>query len=190
MIAATQRPTQKVMGQGAVRSQMDIRACCRVRERRDVDLILGQGMLSAGWHAHTLNAPGKFLISAPGHDIPRRARAYLLTDETVAATAGRYAATRPALDEISQRALTDRPLADASFEATGESAGDDDPGAILWAALSIAPEEGIPVAGLVAATGMSHRWVNYRLRALADSGQAIQLKRGMWRAITPESDIP
>ena len=70
MIAATQRPTQKVMGQGAVRSQMDIRTCFRVRERRDVDLILGQGMLSAGWHAHTLNAPGKFLISAPGHDIP------------------------------------------------------------------------------------------------------------------------
>jgi len=36
------------MGQGAVRSQMDIRTCFRVRERRDVDLILGQGMLSAG----------------------------------------------------------------------------------------------------------------------------------------------
>lgn len=189
MIAATQRPTQKVMGQGAVRSQMDIRTCFRVRERRDVDLILGQGMLAAGWHAHTLNAPGKFLISAPGHDIPRRGRAYLLTDETVQATAGHYAATRPALDEISQRALTDRPPAEVTLEAAGETTGDD-PDAILSAALSIAPEDGIPVAGLVAATGMSHRWVNYRLRALADSGQAIQLKRGMWRAITPESDIP
>lgn len=42
MIAATQRPTQKVMGQGAVRSQMDIRICFRVRERRDVDLVFGQ----------------------------------------------------------------------------------------------------------------------------------------------------
>ena len=57
LIAATQRPTQKAMGQGAVRSQMDIRICFRVRERKDVDLILGQGMLTAGWHAHTLNAP-------------------------------------------------------------------------------------------------------------------------------------
>jgi S-DNA-T family DNA segregation ATPase FtsK/SpoIIIE len=169
MTAATQRPTQKVMGQGAVRSQMDIRTCFRVRERRDADLILGQGMLAAGWHAHTLNAPGKFLISAPGHDIPRRGRAYLLTDETVAATAERYAATRPALDEISQRALTGRPPAEATVEAAGETTGDD-PDAILSAALSIAPEDGIPVAGLVAATGMSHRWVNYRLRALADSG--------------------
>ena len=58
LIAATQRPTQKAMGQGAVRSQMDLRICFRVREPRDVDLILGQGMLKAGWDAHNLNAPG------------------------------------------------------------------------------------------------------------------------------------
>jgi S-DNA-T family DNA segregation ATPase FtsK/SpoIIIE len=31
LIAATQRPTQKAMGQGAVRSQMDTRICFRVR---------------------------------------------------------------------------------------------------------------------------------------------------------------
>src|ERR1700733_4089269 len=37
LIAATQRPTQKAMGQGAGRSQMDTRICFRVRERRDVD---------------------------------------------------------------------------------------------------------------------------------------------------------
>jgi len=43
LIAATQRPTQKAVGQGALRSQMDVRVCFRVRERRDVDLILGQG---------------------------------------------------------------------------------------------------------------------------------------------------
>ena len=49
LIAATQRPTQKAMGQGAVRSQMDLRICFRVREQRDVDLVLGQGMLRAGW---------------------------------------------------------------------------------------------------------------------------------------------
>ena len=61
LIAATQRPTQKAMGQGAVRSQMDLRICFRVREPRDVDLVLGQGMLRAGWDAHNLNAPGKFL---------------------------------------------------------------------------------------------------------------------------------
>src|SRR5215471_14555338 len=90
LIAATQRPTQKAMGQGALRSMMDIRVCFRVRERRDVDLILGQGMLAAGWHPHTLNAPGKFLVSAPEHDIPRRARAYMVTDEVVTETASRH----------------------------------------------------------------------------------------------------
>ncbi len=51
LIAATQRPTQKAMGQGAVRSQMDLRICFRVREPRDVDLVLGQGMLRGGWDA-------------------------------------------------------------------------------------------------------------------------------------------
>lgn len=81
------------MGQGALRSQMDIRACFRIHERRDVDLILGQGMLAAGWRADTLNAPGKFLISAPEHDTPRRARAYLLSDQAVAETACRHASS-------------------------------------------------------------------------------------------------
>ena len=105
LIAATQRPTQKAMGAGAVRSQMDLRICFRVREPRDVDLILGQGMLKAGWDAHNLNAPGKFLVSAPGHDRPKRARAYLLTDEVVADTAAHYASIRPVLDAESRRAI-------------------------------------------------------------------------------------
>jgi S-DNA-T family DNA segregation ATPase FtsK/SpoIIIE len=107
LIAATQRPTQKAMGQGAVRSQMDVRISFRVRERKDVDLILGQGMLAAGWHAQALDAPGKFLISAAEHRTPRRARAYLLTDQVVAETVARYAELRPVLDEVSRCAAQD-----------------------------------------------------------------------------------
>ena len=135
------------MGQGAVRSQMDVRICFRVRERKDVDLILGQGMLTAGWHAHTLNAPGKFLISAPEHDTPRRARAYLLTDQAVADTASRYADLRPALDDdLGRRA--ERAQDDAQETQTTPGPGHDpaelaatqrtrqaDPDALLWAAL-------------------------------------------------------
>ena len=68
------------------------------RERKDVDLVLGQGMLSAGWHAHTLNAPGKFLVSAPEHVTPKRARAYLLTDDEVARVVAHYGPRRPPLD--------------------------------------------------------------------------------------------
>jgi hypothetical protein len=204
LIAATQRPTQKAMGQGALRSQMDVRICFRVRERKDVDLILGQGMLGAGWLAHKLNAPGKFLISAPEHDIPRRARAYLLTDEAVSLTASQHADLRPELDDVSRHALDDRPAAGTTATdtaATGTAdrpetagrapeaaAGDDDPDAMLGAVLSLAPEDGIPVAGLVAATGMSQRWVHYKLRALAATGQAIQIKRGIWRAASREGD--
>jgi S-DNA-T family DNA segregation ATPase FtsK/SpoIIIE len=104
LISATQRPTQVAMGGGAIRSQMDIRVCFRVRERRDVDLILGQGSLAAGWHAETLDAPGKFLISAQEHPLPKRARAYWLSDQDVQITADFYAPDRPALDTLSAAA--------------------------------------------------------------------------------------
>jgi hypothetical protein len=203
LVAATQRPTQKAMGQGAVRSMMDLRICFRVRERRDVDLILGQGMLAAGWHAHKLNAPGKFLVSAPEHDTPRRARAYLLTDQAVADTAARHAANRPELDEVSRHAIgqasnspepepergpepSDRD-ADAGQDDTqtqDEDAQQEDPEVILWAALSLAPDEGISVPDLVTITRMGRRWIYYRLRALAATGQVVQTVRGRWRIAT------
>src|SRR5262249_10499142 len=144
LIAATQRPTQKAMGQGALRSQMDIRISFRVRERKDVELILGQGMLAAGWHAHALNAPGKFLISAPEHDTPRRARASLLDDRAVAATAERHADRRPTLDEISQLAVSGEQAAGswhAAPEPASDDGTDDGPQALFREALSLAPLE-------------------------------------------------
>jgi hypothetical protein len=195
LIAATQRPTQKAMGQGALRSQMDVRVCFRVRERRDVELILGQGMLAAGWQAHTLNAPGKFLISAPEHDTPRRARAYLVTDDAVAETASRHAAIRPPLDEVSVRALDEHARRQATAPATTPSREDSEdhegtPEAILWAALSLAPDQGITVPDLMSATGMSRRWVYYRLRDLAEGGRAVQTEHGTWRASESEDDAP
>jgi S-DNA-T family DNA segregation ATPase FtsK/SpoIIIE len=199
LIAATQRPTQKAMGQGALRSQMDVRICFRVRERRDVDLILGQGMLAAGWQAHTLNAPGKFLISAPEHDTPRRARAYLVTDQAVTETAGRHAPLRPELDEVSLRALAERaqmrpdapahPAMPEHTNAARTAPADvrDDPGAILWAALSCAPEEGITVPELMDETGMSRPWVYQRLQELSRRGQVAQVSRGRWHATGGDS---
>ena len=192
LIAATQRPTQKAMGQGAVRSQMDVRVCFRVRERKDVDLILGQGMLTAGWNAHTLNAPGKFLISAAEHDTPRRARAYLVTDEAVAYTASSYAYYRPALDETSRQALDGRddwglPDAPEDEAVAGSDADDDQPEAILWVALSLAPDDGITVPELMETTGMSRPWIYLRLRELADLGQVIQVSRGRWRAVIDDA---
>ncbi len=197
LVAATQRPTQKAMGHGAVRSQMDIRICFRVRERKDVDLILGQGMLAAGWQAHTLDAPGKFLVSAAEHDTPRRGRAFLITDEIVASTARAHSELRPDLDEVSRQAIDEEDATEAAATATREpdeaqgsssnaearrADANDEPEAILWAALFLAPDEGNTVTELMAATGMGRSWVYYRLRGLAERGQVIQVSHGRWRA--------
>jgi len=194
LIAATQRPTQKAMGQGAVRSQMDLRIAFRVRERKDVDLILGQGMLTAGWQAHTLNAPGKFLVSDPEHTSPKRARAYLVTDQAVADTAARYAGQRPGLDDTSQLATQTGPTAAAADPSrdTGPSdpappsadAGSTEPTAddVLWLALCLAPDEGTDVAELLRVTGMSRPTLYRRLADHAKAGRAIQVSRGRWRA--------
>jgi S-DNA-T family DNA segregation ATPase FtsK/SpoIIIE len=201
LMAATQRPTQKAMGQGAVRSQMDIRICFRVRERRDVDLILGQGMLTAGWQAHTLNAPGKFLVSAPEHDTPRRARGYLVSDQAVSETAARYADSRPELDEVSRQAIGAEAESDGTGPASEESplsADQSEPGhaepnqpeetpeSALWLALCLASGEGADVAELMRVTGMSRPTLYRHLSQHAKGGRAVQVSRGRWRAVTTE----
>ena len=201
MIAATQRPTQKAMGQGAVRSQMDIRACFRVRERKDVDLVLGQGMLNAGWHAQSLDAPGKFLISDSEHGTPKRARAFLVTDQAVSETAARHAANRPELDEISLQAIQDggndslAQLADTADESAESGALDtkDEPieettsaEDTLWFALCMAPGEGTDIRELIEVTGMSRPTLYRHLREHAKAGRAVQVSRGHWRAQTTE----
>ena len=183
LLAATQRPTQQAMGKGAVRSQMDVRLCLRVRERKDVDLILGQGMLAAGWHAHTLDAPGKFLLSAPGLDHPRRARAYLLTDEDAAGTAARHATSRPDLDPVSAAALAN-PTPTPTEDPPPADDPNSDPEAAFWAALRNAPDDGLSVGDLMRATGKRRTWIYDRLTHHAAIGHVTQIGRGRWRATT------
>ena len=209
LIAATQRPTQKAMGQGAVRSQMDTRICFRVRERRDVDLVLGQGMLSAGWNAHALNAPGKFLISAPEHTTPRRARAYRVTDDDVARIVARYAGSRPQLDDASRGVSrpgkeATRPVPwylndphgdtrDAHSDPGEPRTGPDGYGTTtlegaLWAALRAAPEDGADIGDLMRATGMGRSTLYRYLAQLAEDGRAVQTGWGRWRAADLSGD--
>jgi S-DNA-T family DNA segregation ATPase FtsK/SpoIIIE len=189
LIAATQRPTQKAMGAGAVRSQMDLRICFRVREPRDVDLVLGQGMLRAGWDAHNLNAPGKFLASAPGHDRPKRARAYLLTDDVVAGAAEHYARSRPRLDVESWRAIGSARRPDAPSRDSGsavanspESADARETPDVLWLALCNAPAGGWEVSELMRITGWKRTKLYRHLREHAEAGRAVLVSRGRWRA--------
>ena len=188
LIAATQRPTLAAMGKNtAVRSQMDIRICLRVREPRDADLILGQGSLNSGWHAHKLTQPGEFLISDPDHGTPERNRAYLITDERRdqhAARFGRPAAPLPA------------PIPDTSRSAGDTRKPDKDgqdeqprPETALWDALVDSGPEGVAVAKLESACGMGRSWVYYRLQEHAKAGRAIQIRRGYWRAARA-SDTP
>jgi hypothetical protein len=201
MVAATQRPTQKAMGQGAVRSQMDLRICFRVREQRDVDLVLGQGMLKAGWNAHELDAPGKFLISAPDHDIPRRARAYLVTDQAVAATSAHHAHIRPELDHVSRNAVyaAGRPVT-ATFTTANDYRTEDSgqvttdvpatPEHSLWVALCAAPDEGWGIGMLMRFTGMARATLYRHLRDHVEEGRAYQVSRGHWRARTTDEPTP
>ena len=64
---------------------------------------------------------------------------------------------------------------------------DDGPEVILWAALSLAPYEGVTVPDLMTATGMSRPWIYQRLRGLIERSQAVQVSRGRWRAASGDS---
>ena len=81
-----------------------------------------------------------------------------------------------------------------SYEANGtpqaedEAKPDNSSEAILWAALSRAPDDGISVRELMTATGMGRRWVYYRLQKLAAAGRATQTARGLWHATTTQVD--
>lgn len=169
-----------------VRSQMNLRICFRVRERRDVDLTLGQGMLNAGWHAHTLNAPGKFLISFPEHDTPRRARAYLVPTRTspkpprgMPPAAHSWTRSRAARSSppAAPRADWNESSIDANKEHQQKPPGSDaaDAAETLWFALCMAPADGIGIGELIRITGMSRPTLYRYLAQHAQAGRGVQV---------------
>ena len=134
-------------------------------------------MLAAGWHAHTLDAPGKFYVLADGHNQPRRARGYLVTDDLVRETAARFADQRPDLDPQSRAAIDHQPK---PIEPRPSA---DDPEQTLLMALGQAPADGLTVPELITLTGMRRTWAHDRLQAHAAAvGRARQATRGRWRA--------
>lgn len=198
-LIATQRPTQEAMGGGATRSQMDLRISLRVRERRDTDLILGQGMWAAGWRPDILDAPGKFLLSDPEHTVPRPARAYLVTDKDVNRITAVWAGHPPTLtmpEPPAEPPPASGPEPGGQHQATAATDPPDDPGPgtaipeeqpedLLWAALVDGRPEGVSVLDLIRATGMGRTWTYARLKELAEQGRATPTTthRGYWRAI-------
>lgn len=149
LLIATQRPTQDAMGHGAVRSQMDIRICLRVRERRDGDLILGQGAVSSGWHPHTLTQPGTFLISAPEHTTPQRARGYLITDQHIT----RHVSTHNAQHHPHEEPQHTPDCPKRANHTPRSTSEPETPETALWAALRRAGVEGALIAELMSACG-------------------------------------
>ena len=120
----------------------------------------------------------------------------------VADTASWYAGLRPPLDEVSRRAIEQqaddgRPGTSADDEVGPAVAPAEDvrrmdgaqdaPEAILWAALSLAPDDGVTAPELMEATGMSRPWIYQRLRELAERGHVIQVSRGRWRAVIDDA---
>ncbi|MEV6526620.1 cell division protein FtsK [Longispora sp. NPDC051575] len=181
MIAATQRPTQKAMGQGAIRSQMDIRIALRVREKRDGDLILSEGMVKAGWHPHTLDGAGKFLVSSPEHNTPKRARAAIFTDNDVATSVRNNANERPTIIVDTDNGKEEYPRFIPSQRPSPENVRD--PETVLWAMLAAAPPIGVSVGDLMEITNKGRTWVYDRLNEHVKAGKAERTARGFWRAV-------
>jgi hypothetical protein len=67
------------------------------------------------------NPPGKFLLSAPEHTAPQRARAYLVTDDDVARTVAGYADGRPELDDVSRNAISPTVAAASARDIPGDA---------------------------------------------------------------------
>ena len=174
------------MGHNAVRSQMDVRICLRVRERRDVNLILGQGSFTSGWHAHALTQPGTFLVSdrrahgpGTGTGVPDHRRPGGHPRCPPPRPGARDARAAPGSPQAAREA---HPRTDGGAPASGAAGG---PESALWEALSQAPPEGVPLWALMAACGMGRSWVYARLREHASAGLAAQVARGSWRAVPP-----
>jgi hypothetical protein len=157
-----------------------------------------------------LNAPGKFLVSTPEHTTPKRARAYLVTDDDVARIVARFAPGRPSLDEVSRGAPGYGPAAagpvpwyfhDPYGDPSDAQSDPDEPGGTpdgydtttpegaLWLALCTAPDDGAEIAELMRLSGMTRPTLYRHLSAHADAGRAIQVSRGRWRATTTEDEL-
>jgi S-DNA-T family DNA segregation ATPase FtsK/SpoIIIE len=186
LVAATQRPSAAALGSVDARTQMTARIALGVVEARDAELILGTGRLGAGWRPDRLSGLGYFLLLLPGqHEVPRPARAYWLTDETVRAAACRTGAQRSALDPASAAAASDpQPPSTAVDVPAVEvlSPRRDDPDAALLAVLRSAPRGGLAAHELAARIGRSRSWTFDRLSFHTKAGRAVRLRHGRWAA--------
>ena len=156
LVAATQRPTQKAMGQGAVRSQMDTRICFRVRERQRRRPGPRPGHAHRGMARPHAQRPRQVpRLRTPSTPRPKRARAYLVTDDDVARVAAHFgrqpaAARRPVARRARPRPRPPSPSRGTWSTPSATLASPTTPRTIttpppsktlLWGALCAAPDE-------------------------------------------------
>lgn len=90
MLAATQQPSRKVFGGTTdARGNYAVRISTRMNDKDHSRFIFGS---SAEWNAGSLNAPGKFLIQSPDHQIPNMARGMYLSGDEFRAEVARIGA--------------------------------------------------------------------------------------------------
>jgi S-DNA-T family DNA segregation ATPase FtsK/SpoIIIE len=90
---------------------------------------------------------------------------------------------RPALDEVSRRALDEARTAPATEPSIPVTPSRDDPAEnALRKALDGAPDEGLPIAHLMMLTQLSRPTLYRRLAELVKTGHAVQVGRGRYKA--------
>ncbi len=126
-------------------------------------------------------------MSAPEHQAPERARAYLITDAQVAEPRGPLPGPGPDRRRAARAAGTaGGPQMAAGAPATVRAA----PRPVLGQPTRSGPRSPTPGPGgagipdLMAATGMTRPTLYRHLRVLAE-GQATRVARGSWRAASP-----
>ncbi|HVS41310.1 MAG TPA: FtsK/SpoIIIE domain-containing protein [Candidatus Dormibacteraeota bacterium] len=175
-ILATQNPSARSMGDDTtLRSQLGARICLGVHEAKDADVVLGTGMVSRGWAAHELDAPGKFLLRCPDqqHAVPRWCRGWLLTEAMVPGLVATYGSRR---GPTAAEPATFSPVVLSGLDEPT----DEDP---LTRALREAGHAGVPFGDLLASTGLASSTLHRRLDKLRAEGRAEKAGHGRWRAV-------
>lgn len=106
-VLATQRPSADWIDT-SLRAQCNVAVSFRVKDAIEAGIALGAGSVGVGYEPHRLPKPGVFLVVGDDEQVPRRCRAYYLSDTDVGAFVAKLptlvseAATESATDPLSE----------------------------------------------------------------------------------------
>jgi hypothetical protein len=153
------------------RGQYSTRICVKTFDAGQTNTIMGQGSHGAGIRPDRLTAPGEFVIVSRDHDGLAVDRAYLLTNEVLAAHVQRHAATPAEHPDAEPDAF--RAPAGPVWESTGTTTGD---------ILKYLTEHTAAPADVARATGRNKDSVRALMSKLAKDGLLVSLGDGRYKA--------